>query len=403
MNEFQKHFPQIQFLKNRKQVYLDSAATTLKPNCIIDVIKQFYKEQTANVHRGAHFLSDDLTLQYENVRTKIQKWIEADHTEEIIFTKSTTEGINFLSCSLENLFQPGDLILLTEMEHHSNLLPWQLLAQKKGLKLDFLSVNEQGELNEEEWNKKINEKVKLFAFTYYSNAVGTRNPVEKLCKKAKEQGVLTVVDSAQAMTVEPVNVKKIDCDFLLFSSHKMFSAGGLGVLYAKKQHFSKMKPYQLGGGMVADVNFTNYSTAPPPKGFEAGTPPIEAVLSLGAVLNFLEEQNYFKLIQQPPYSSLLNTLEEQLKTIPGLKIIGSSPTKKNISSFVVKNIHCNDLGQLISKAGTAVRAGHHCCLPLMKKWNLLSGTVRASFSLYNDAQDAALLLEAVKKAVKILT
>ena len=402
MKTFQEYFPQVQFLKTKDRVYLDNAATTLKPECVIHILKKFYTEQTANVHRGDHYLSDSLTLQYENTRTKLQEWIGAKHSEEIIFTKSTTEGINFLSYSLEDLFQSGDEILLTEMEHHSNLLPWQALAKKRNLKLQFLPVNEQGELNLSDWNKKISKKTKLLAFSYYSNALGTRNPVEELCKQAKENNILTVIDAAQAMTAEPVNVQKIDCDFLLFSGHKLFAPTGLGVLYAKKEHFIKMKPYQLGGGIVVDVSQHSYELSPPPQCFEAGTPPIEAVLSLGAVLDFLNEQNYFEQVKLSP-KNLMKEAEEELKKIPGLQIIGTSDTKKNILSFIVKNLHCRDLGHLISQSGVAVRVGHHCCIPLMKKLNLPSGTVRASFALYNDKQDGELLINAVKKSLKILS
>ena len=402
MKTFQEYFPQIQFLKTKGRAYLDNAATTLKPECVIHILKKFYTEQTANVHRGDHYLSDHLTLQYENTRTKLQEWIGAGQSEEIIFTKNTTEGINFLSHSLEDLFQSGDEILLTEMEHHSNLLPWQALAKKHSLKLQFLSVNERGELDLSDWNKKINNKTKLLAFSYYSNALGTRNPVEELCRRAKENNILTIIDAAQAMTAEPVNVQKIDCDFLLFSGHKLFAPTGVGVLYAKKEHFTKMKPYQLGGGIVTDVSQNSHELSPPPQCFEAGTPPIEAVLSLGAVLDFLNLQNYFEQIKHKP-KSLVEEVERELKKISGLQIIGISDTKKSILSFIVKNQHCRDLGHLISQSGVAVRVGHHCCIPLMKKLNLPSGTVRASFALYNDKQDGELLINSVKKSLKILS
>ena len=402
MKKFQEYFPQIQFLKPQNRAYLDNAATTLKPECVIDTLKTFYSEQTANVHRGDHYLSDSLTLQYENTRAKLQEWIGAKESEEIIFTKSTTEGINFLSYSLEDLFQPGDEILLTEMEHHSNLLPWQALAQRHNLKLQFLSVNQQGELDLSDWNNKVNKKTKLLAFTFYSNALGTRNPVEELCKKARENNILTVIDAAQAMTAEPVDVQKINCDFLLFSGHKLFAPTGLGVLYVKKEHFSKMKSYQLGGGIVVDVSQNSYELSPPPQCFEAGTPSIEAVLSLGAVLDFLIQQKYFEQIKYSP-KNLMTEAEEELKKLSGLQVIGTSSTKKNILSFIMDNTHCRDLGHLISQAGVAVRVGHHCCIPLMKKLHLPSGTVRASFALYNDRQDVELLINAVKKAIKILS
>ncbi len=444
---FQKYFPQVQYLKEQKQAYLDNAATTLKLQCVIDTLNEFYTRKTANVHRGDHYLSDSLTLSYENTRTKVQQWLHAENPEEIIFTKSTTESINFLSHALENYLQPGDEILLTEMEHHSNILPWSALSKRRNLKLKFLSVNEKGELDLEEWTKKITKKTKLFAFTYYSNALGTRNPVEKLCTLARSTGILTVVDSAQAMTAEPVNVQQLGCDFLAFSGHKMFAPTGVGVLYVKNAHFGKLKPWQLGGGMVRDVSISHYEPADPPQCFEAGTPPIEGVLALGSVLDFLKSfdpktpatpgtknqiapqipyehkstskinkekndpiqmntsqkvaQHFFSEAQKNK-TSLLAYAEEELKKIPGIKIIGLSPTKVNIVSFILKSTHCRDMGQLISQAGVAVRTGHHCCLPLMKKLNLPSGTIRASFSIYNDNQDVELLISAVKKAKEIL-
>ena len=401
MSKIQKYFPQIQYLKAKKQAYLDNAATTLKPQCVLDTLTQFYKKQVSNVHRGDHYLSDALTLSYENTRSQIQKWIQAEHINEIIFTKSTTESINFLSFALENIFQEGDEILLTEMEHHSNILPWQALADRKKLKLKFLPVDAKGELILSQWEQFVSEKTKLFAFTWYSNVLGTRNPVETLATWAKDKNILTVVDAAQATTVEHINVQKIGCDFLAFSGHKLFSPTGVGVLYIKKAHYEKLKPWQLGGGMVTDVDLSGYEKANPPQCFEAGTPPIEGVLALGSVLDFLKKQRFFKIAEDNKYA-LLHYAEEELKKIPEVKVIGQSPTKVNILSFTLKSIHCRDLGQLISQAGVAVRSGHHCCLPLMKKWGLSSGTVRASFSIYNDEQDVELFISAVKKAKSIL-
>ena len=402
MQNIQRHFPQIVYLKEKNQAYLDNAATTLKPQCVIDTLSRFYSQKVSNVHRGDHYLSDALTLSYETTRSQIQKWIQAKHSDEIIFTKSTTEGINFLSFALEDLFYPGDEILLTEMEHHSNILPWQALAKRKKLKLQFLPVDKNGELIISKWQELVNKKTKLFAFTYYSNALGTRNPVEKLIPMAKEKNILTILDAAQAMTAEKIDVQKTDCDFLVFSGHKLFAPTGVGALYAKKTHFEKLKPWQLGGGMVTDVSLSDYERADPPQCFEAGTPPIEGVLALGSVLDFLNKQNFFEIIKKNK-SSLLDYAEEELKKIPRLEIIGNSPTRVNILSFVLNSLHCRDLGQLISQAGVAIRSGHHCCLPLMKKLNLSSGTVRASFSIYNDEKDVDMLISAVKKAKDILS
>ncbi len=401
MSLLQKYFPQAQYLKEQKQSYLDNAATTLKPLCVINTLNNFYRQKVSNVHRGDHYLSDSLTREYEDTRGKVQQWIQAESADEIIFTKSTTESLNFLSYALQDFFKAGDEILLTEMEHHSNILPWQALAERKNLKLRFLQVDDKGELILSEWKNQVTKKTKLFSFTFYSNVLGTRNPVEQLTGLAKKAGLLTVVDAAQGMAVEPVNVQKWDCDFLAFSGHKLFAPTGVGVLYAKKTHFEKLKPWQLGGGMVTDVSLSGYEPAVAPHCFFAGTPPIEGVLALGVVLDFLKEQNIFSKLKQNK-TSLLTYTEGELKKIPGVKIIGSSPTKKNIVSFILKSAHCRDIGQLISQAGVAVRSGHHCCLPLMKKLNLPSGTIRASFSVYNDERDADRLIASVKKAREIL-
>ena len=401
MQALQSYFPQIAYLKAKNKVYLDSAASTLKLQCVIDTLNRFYTQEVANVHRGDHYLSDTLTLKYEDTRAKVQKWIQAESPDEIIFTHSTTESINLLSFALEDFFKAGDEILLTEMEHHSNFLPWLALSRRRNLKLKFLPVDPKGELVLSEWEKQVTDKTKLFAFNYYSNAIGTRNPVEELCALAKKQDILTVVDAAQAMTLEAVNVQKIQCDFLAFSGHKLFAPTGVGVLYAQKKLMKNLKPWQLGGGMVTDVTLSDYQVASPPHGFSAGTPPIEGVLALGAVLDFLNSLDFFTQTELH-HKALLAFAEEELKKIPGLKIIGSSPTRKNILSFVLDSVHCRDLGQLISQAGVAVRSGHHCCLPLMKKWNLASGTVRASFSVYNEEQDVTQLVSAIKQAKEIL-
>ena len=423
---FQKYFPQALYLKQHNQSYLDSAATTLKLGCVIETVNRFYKQEVSNVHRGDHYLSDSLTLRYENVREKIKNWIGANSAKEIIFTKSTTESLNLLSFALENLFQEGDEILLTEMEHHSNLLPWQALAQRKKLKLKFLPVTRQGHLQVKEWEKQVNKKTKLFAFTYYSNALGLRNPVEKLISLAQEKDILTVLDAAQAMTAESIQVHKIGCDFLAFSGHKLFAPSGVGVLYAKKKHLKNMHPWQLGGGMVEEVNLNHYEQAEAPQCFEAGTPPIEAVLALGSVLDFLNQigrrptarkpvslgriegnktsqlKTFFQYVSEHK-QKLIAYVTEEFKKIPDIQIIGQGVANKApIISFILKDVHSRDLGQLISQDGVAVRSGHHCCIPLMKKLNLPSGTVRASFSIYNNEQDIKHLILAVRKARSLL-
>ena len=397
-----KYFPQAVYLKERHQSYLDSAATTLKLQCVIDTVQQFYEREVANVHRGDHYLSDSLTSRYEGAREQVKNWIGAQSAKEIVFTKSTTESLNLLAFALEDYFQEGEEIWLTEMEHHSNILPWQALAKRKHLKLKFLTVDSSGCLQMEKWQEQVTEKTKLMAFTYYSNALGLRNPVEELVRLCREQNILTVIDSAQAMTAEPLNVQKLNCDFVAFSGHKLFAPTGVGVLYVRQEHFSKMRPFQVGGGMVSDVSLYDYERSTVPQAFEAGTPPIESALALGVALDFLKEKDFFKEVQQNK-KVLLEYAEEELKKIPSVRIIGDSKTKVNILSFVIEGLHGQDLGQLISQDGVAVRSGHHCCIPLMKKLNLPSGTVRAGFSVYNDEQDVEKLVSAVKKAKKILS
>ncbi len=403
---WQKYFPQALLMKQKNQSYLDNPATTLKLKCVSELLKKLYETQTANVHRGDHYLSEHLTSQYEQTRSKVQKWIGAKSPQEIIFTKSTTEGLNFLSQSLESQFKKGDEILLTAMEHHSNLLPWGALAQKKNLQLKFVPVDSKGELILSDLDRLVSPKTRLFSFVYYSNALGTRNPVEKLITFAQKHKLLTVIDAAQAMTVEAIDVQKINCDFLVFSGHKVFAPEGIGVLYAKKTHIEKLKPYQVGGGMVNDVNVSlsgkiNTVWADPPHLFEAGTPAIGSVLALGSVLDFFNQEFCFQQIRKKE-SHLLYQAEESLKKIPGLQIIGNSSSRINTLSFVLNPFHCKDVGQLISQAGVAVRSGHHCCLPLMKQYGLSSGTVRAGFSIYNDERDVQCLVSAVKKAQNIL-
>ena len=393
-------FPQVKFLESKGQVYLDSAATSLKLACVTDILKHYYEEEVSNVHRGNHYLSMKLTQRYEEVRASLQKWIHAAKIEEIIFTKSTTEGINFLATSLGNTLQEGDEILLTQMEHHSNLLPWQDLMKKRGVRLNFVPVNKTGELILSELDNLVSDRTKIFSFIYYSNVLGTRNPVERLVSWARNRKILTIVDAAQAMSVEPVNVQKIGCDFLVFSGHKLFAPEGVGVLYTRTESAKNLTPYQLGGGMVVDVSETSAELADPPHCFEAGTPAIGSVLALGAVIDFLK--NYSLEDTKKKSRDLLRYAESELKKITGVKIIGRSPTRVNILSFVLNSWHSNDVSQLISEAGVAVRAGHHCCAPLMKQYALPTGVVRASFSIYNNEEDVNKLTQAVKKAKNIL-
>ena len=396
IKEIQKYFPQTQ----TDFIYLDSASTTLKLQVGIDRIQQFYTHEVSNVHRGAYPLSIRATDLYEESRKTVAEFLSAEHPEEIVFTRSTTEGINLLAYVLQAQLKQGDEILLTQMEHHSNLLPWQVMAQKHGVKIKYLPVTPEGELDLSKLDSFFTKKVRLFSFVHQSNALGTVNPIKKLIQTAKQKGVLTLVDAAQSCSTQAIDVKELDCDFLVFSAHKLFAEFGVGVIYGKKSLWEKLEPYQTGGGMVLDS--VKKIWAKPPHCFEAGTPSIAGVLALSSVIKFLSQHISFEEISKHE-KHLLNTAEEALKKLPRLKIIGTSPSKINTLSFIIEGLHSDDLALMIGQQKTAVRSGHHCCQPLMDHYGLKSGTVRASFSVYNKEKDVLALKKALLKAIDILT
>ena len=399
MNEkIRSYFPQI--AHNKNSVYLDSASTTLKLKTAIDRVHQFYTEEASNVHRGTHPLSNRATTLYEKARETVAGFLSADSPLEIVFTRSTTDGINFLAHTLSQKLKSGDEILITEMEHHSNFLPWTTLGLKNNLKVKYIPVLPSGELDLSGLDQLLTSKTKIFSFVHQSNIVGTVNPIKSLIQKAKAQGALTIVDSAQSISTMDIHVNQLDCDFLLFSGHKLFSPSGVGVLYGKKSLLDELEPYQTGGGMVDDSIKRIWSDAP--HRFEAGTPPIEGVLALASAIEFIKENMNLNEMAQFE-KSLLSQAEERLSPINGIRIIGSSPTRINTLSFIIEGLHSEDVGHIIGKHNVAVRAGHHCCLPLVQKLNLPSGTVRASFSVYNKEEELALFEKAVKKAIDILT
>ena len=396
IKEIQKYFPQTQ----TDLIYLDSASTTLKLQAGLDRIQQFYSSEVSNVHRGAYPLSIQTTDFYEESRKTVAEFLSAEHSEEIVFTKSTTEGINLLAYVLQAQLKKGDEILLTQMEHHSNLLPWQMLAQKNGFKIKYLPVTPEGELDLSKLDQYLTEKVRIFSFIHQSNALGTVNPVEKLIQKAKQKNILTIVDAAQSCSTQQIDVKKMDCDFLVFSAHKLFAEFGVGVVYGKKNLWEKLEPYQTGGGMVLDS--VKKTWAKPPHCFEAGTPSITGVLALSAVIKFLKKHISFEEISKHE-KHLLDFTEASLKGISSLKVVGASPSRINTLSFIVKGLHSEDLALMMGRQKVAVRSGHHCCQPLMDHYGLKSGTVRASFSVYNKEEDVLALKKALSKAIDILT
>lgn len=381
-------------------VYLDSAATTLKPDVVVDRIGHFYAFESSNVHRGAHHLSDQATRSFEAARRQIQNLINASSDEEIIFTKGTTESINLVATSYgESFLNAGDEIVITELEHHANLVPWQNLCLKKNLKLKYIPVLEDGSIDEKSIDTVITDKTKLVAFSGCSNILGTFLPIEKIIARAKSVGAKTLVDAAQLISQKKIDVQKLDVDFLVFSAHKLFGPFGFGVLYGKKEILNQMPPYQYGGSMISEVNFdrTSYNTLP--FKFEAGTPHVEGAIGTDTAIQFfnsLKIENVFQHEQQ-----LLKTATEKLSQISGLKIFGTAQNKAAIISFNLKGAHHSDVGQILDQMGIAVRVGHHCTQPLLKKFGL-TGTIRASFSIYNSNADIDHLVKGIEKAQRML-
>jgi cysteine desulfurase/selenocysteine lyase len=394
-------FPALkQKVHGKDLVYLDSAATALKPRQVIERLNRFYSLETANVHRGAHYLSDAATTEFEKAREAARLFINADSIEEVIFVRGTTEGINLVASSygLEFLNE-GDEIVLTEIEHHSNIVPWQIVAQKKKCVLKYIPVAANGALDEAGLDQVIGAKTKIVAFTGCSNIVGTLTPIEKIVQKAKSVGAVTVLDAAQYVTQKKVDVKKLGVDFLVFSSHKLFGPYGFGILYGKKELLNKMPPYQAGGSMISSVEYSHSTYNHLPFKFEAGTPHIAGAIGTLAAIEFLNQYSISDLFNHE--QSLMKNLMSEFSRIEGLSVFGTSEDKAAIVSFNLKGAHHSDIGQILDQQGVAVRVGHHCTQPLLQKFGL-TGTVRASISIYNNESDIAQLVEGVKKAQRML-
>lgn len=381
-------------------IYLDSAATTLKPNCVVQRIEKFYAEESSNVHRGAHFLSDQATKSFEKARTTIQNFIGAGSNEEIIFTKGTTESINLVASTYGNTFvNEGDEIVVTELEHHANLVPWQNLALQKKAKLKFITVNQDGSIDEGSIETAITPKTKIVAFSGCSNTLGTILPIEKIIKKAKSVGAVTLLDAAQLVTQKNVNVVDLGVDFAVLSAHKIFGPFGFGVLFGRKELLLKMPPYQFGGSMISEVQFEKSSYNDLPFKFEAGTPHVEGAVGTDEAIQFFKHYDIKDVFDHEHH--LLELATQQLKEISEVQIFGEAQHKGAILSFNIRGAHHSDVGQILDQMGIAVRVGHHCTQPLLRKFNL-TGTVRASFSIYNDENDVNQFILAVQKAKGML-
>ena len=395
MNSFKKDFPI--FKNNPKLVYLDSASTSQKPKQVIKAISDFYEKENANIHRGIYALSENATKKYILARETIAKFINAE-TNEIIFTKNTTESINLLSNVLKEILPKGkNEIVLTEMEHHSNLVPWQQFAKKNNFKLKFIPITKNYELDYEKAKKIINDKTAILGVAHISNVFGTINNIEFLVSLAKEKKAITIIDAAQSVQHLKINVKKIGCDFLAFSGHKMFGPLGIGVLYGKKELLEKLPPFQFGGGMINSVIYEDATFLDIPEKFEAGTQNIAGAISLAEAIKYIEKIKIEKIERYE--KELLDYTLKKLKSIDGIELY--LPKKQSsIISFNLFGIHQHDVAQILSDNKICIRAGHHCCMPLMKKLKT-QGTCRISFSIYNTKEDVDKLIEGLKKVKEV--
>jgi cysteine desulfurase/selenocysteine lyase len=401
VSEIRKQFPILKSNVNGKPlVYLDNAATTQKPGSVIDAVSEYYRSKNSNVHRGVHKLSLLATEAFENVRKKVQEFIGAESEKEIIFTKGTTESINLLAFSFGEIFvEEEDEIILTEMEHHANIVPWQMLCERKKCKLKVVPVDNKGELMMAEFEKMLSSKTKIVSITHISNTLGTINPVEEIVKLSHQFGAKVHIDGAQAISHKSINLKDLSADFYSFSSHKMFGPMGAGVLYGKKELLDQMPPYQGGGEMIDQVSFEKTTYNLTPYKFEAGTPNVSAIVGMGAAIDFLQNIGMHSI--EEAENNLLMYTHDKLTKISGLKIFGQASKKASVVSFLIDGIHPLDAGTIIDQMGVAVRTGHHCAQPLMDKFGI-PGTIRASLSIYNTRNDIDRLEEAVLKATQML-
>lgn len=380
-------------------VYLDNAATTLKPQPVIDAITQHYSLEAANVHRGVHFLSEQATVKYEDARHKVKQFINATETKEIIFTSGTTASINLIAKSFGvKHLQADDEILITHLEHHSNIVPWQMLSEQIGCKLKVAPINDDGEVIIEEFQKLFTSKTRLVSVVHASNSLGTINPIKEMIRMAHDQDIPVLVDGAQAVAHQPVDVRDLDCDFYAFSAHKLFGPTGVGVLYGKSQWLEELPPVMGGGDMILSVTFEKTTYNHLPHKFEAGTPHIAGVIGLGAAIDYV---NSIGLENIAVYENeLLIAATKRLGEIPGMRFYGTAAHKSAIISFLVEDIHPHDIGSLLDIEGVAIRAGHHCTQPVMQRFNV-PATGRASFSMYNTLDEIETLAQALYKVKEV--
>ncbi|MDA9169006.1 cysteine desulfurase [Crocinitomicaceae bacterium] len=400
VQRIRKDFP----ILNRKVygkdlIYFDNGATSQKPQLVIDAIQKYYTTDNSNIHRGVHFLSQEATSQYEQARKTIQKYINAAHSEEVLFTKGTTDSINLIAFSLGETLKKGDEIVISAMEHHSNIVPWQMLCDRKECVLRVIPINSDGELMMDEFHSLLNEKTKLVSITHISNTLGTINPVEEITKAAHAVGALVFLDGAQSIQHMKVDMQALDCDFYAFSGHKVFGPTGVGILYGKRNILNALPPYQGGGDMIAKVSFEKTTYNELPHKFEAGTPDIAGGICLGKAIEYLSSLDIRQLQQHE--QDLGKYAENELKSMKGVRIIGTAKNKISVISFIVEGAHPFDVGTLLDKQGIAIRTGHHCTQPLMDIFKI-PGTIRASFAFYNSKEEVDIFITALKRSVAML-
>ncbi len=383
----------------RRLVYLDNAATTQKPRQVIDAMVQFYTSGCSNVHRGVHLLSERATASYENARSKLRRFINARDDREIVFVRGATEAINLVASSFGKAHvKPGDEILITGMEHHSNIVPWQVLCEERGARLRVVPINLRGELLREEFEKLLNPRTSLVAVTHVSNALGTVNPVRDIVELAHRNGTPVLIDGAQAVQHLRVDVQALDCDFYAFSGHKMYGPTGIGVLYGKERWLESMPPYQGGGDMITSVTFEKTIYAKLPHKFEAGTPDIAGVIGLGAAVDYLESVGIDRIAGYE--HEILDYGTEVLRSVPGVRIIGTAPGKTSVLSFTLEGVHPHDVGTILDQEGIAIRTGHHCAQPVMDFFRI-PATARASLALYNTREELDSLAGGLRRVAEV--
>jgi cysteine desulfurase/selenocysteine lyase len=388
-------------VKGRPLVYLDNAATSQKPQAVIDAIVHYYSHYNANIHRGIHTLAEEATAAFEETRDAALHFLNAASREEIIFTRGATEGINLVAYAWgRKNIRAGDEIIISTMEHHSNIVPWQVLCEEKGASLKIIPINDRGELMLEEYEKLLSPKTRLVSIVHVSNALGTLNPVGKIISLAHQAGALVLVDGAQSSVHLDIDVRALDCDFFVFSSHKIYGPTGVGVLYGKRELLDSMAIFQGGGEMIKEVSFEKTTFNDLPYKFEAGTPNIADTIALKTALDFVQQTGKEKIRKHE--ADLLAYATDQLEQLPGLKIIGTAREKISVISFVIEHIHPQDLGILLDNRGIAVRTGHHCAEPLMKRFGI-PGTTRASLAMYNTKEEIDELISGLHKAINMLS